>query len=205
LLSKPYRPRLTRRSLIATAAGLAFSSSGSKYAIAQITPDDLPDALDAITKIMPQTPPNLTFTTPKGKQLSLANYRGHPLIVNLWATWCGPCVAEIPSFAALAATLKPAGILILPISIDLGGAQDVRPFYASHNIHNLPILLDPNGDNMTILGTNSVPFSLIINAAGQAVATLDGAANWNTPGMIAYLKSLGTHTQPGNGGGFMPV
>jgi len=204
-LSKPYRPRLTRRSLIATAAGLAFSSSGSKYAIAQITPDDLPDALDAITKIMPQTPPNLTFTTPKGKQLSLANYRGHPLIVNLWATWCGPCVAEIPSFAALAATLKPAGILILPISIDLGGAQDVRPFYASHNIQNLPILLDPNGDNMTTLGTNSVPFSLVINAAGQAVATMDGAANWNTPGMIAYLKSLSPHAQPSGGGGFMPV
>lgn len=145
---------------------------------------------------MPQAAPPVVFQDPTGKRVTLADYAGHALVVNLWATWCGPCVAELPSFAAIAPRLRAAHVLVLPISIDIGGAADVRPFYASHGIRTLPVLLDPNGDNMAVLGTNSIPYSIVINAAGKMVGTMDGAANWNTPRTIAYLKSLGPAPKP---------
>ena len=143
--------------------------------------DDLPDAAAALTQVMPTTAPPLRFTDATGRQLTLQDYLGHALVVNLWATWCGPCIAEIPSFAALAPRVKASGALILPISIDLTGAAVVRPFFARHGISDLPILLNQDGSNMQVLGSNGIPVSVVIDPQGRLVARLDGAANWNTP------------------------
>ena len=81
-------------------------------------------------------------------------------------------------------------MLILPISIDLTGAAVVRPFFARHGISDLPILLNQDGSNMQALDSNGIPVSVVINPLGQLVARLDGAANWNTPGTIAFLRGL---------------
>ncbi|MDE8345546.1 MAG: TlpA disulfide reductase family protein [Acidocella sp.] len=199
------RPQPTRRSIIAAFAGLAAGAGWGKFAVAQPAIEGLPDAADALTQIMPQAAPPVVFHNPAGKRLTLADYRGQALVVNLWATWCGPCVEELPSFAAIAPILRPHGVLILPISIDIGGAADVRPFFASHHIRSLPVLLDPNGNNMGVLGTNAIPYSIIINAAGKMVATMDGAADWNTPRTIAYLEALGSASAPGREARFTPV
>ena len=159
-----------------------------------------------MTQVMPAPAPPLVFTNAKGKRLTLADYAGHALVVNIWATWCGPCVMEIPSLAALAPKLKANGGLVLPVSIDLSGAAAVRPFYASHDIHTLPILLDPNGDSLRVLDTDGVPVTIIINAAGQIVARLEGAANWNTGRMVKFLRSLGDKPPSGDAaGGLIPV
>jgi thiol-disulfide isomerase/thioredoxin len=179
---------LTRRSIIATAAALAAAAGRSKCAVAD---DDLPDAADALTRVMPQPAPRVTFATPGGRHLTLADYAGKILVFNLWATWCRPCVAEIPSFAQAAPQLAASGVLILPVSIDLNGAAAVRPFYAGHGISTLPILLDPNGNNLQALNTPGVPTTIVINGNGQMVAKLLGPANWNTARTRAYLGSLG--------------
>ena len=202
---KPIRPHITRRSIIAAASGLALAGGWSNSAVAQIDETGLPDAADAMTQIMPAPAPHLVFTNSKGTRLVLADCIGHALVVNLWATWCGPCVMEIPSLAALAPKLKASGGLVLPISIDLSGAAAVRPFYASHGIRTLPILLDPNGDNLRVLNTNGIPVTIIINAAGQMVARMDGAANWNTASMVKFLRSLGGKPSSGAADGFTPA
>ncbi|HUW79822.1 MAG TPA: TlpA disulfide reductase family protein [Acidocella sp.] len=189
---KPVRPFLiTRRSIIAAASGLAFAGGWSNSASAQFDESDLPDAVDAMNKVMPTPAPPLVFTDAKGKRLTLADYAGHTLVVNLWATWCPPCIMELPGLAALALKIKPSGGLVLPISIDLNGASAVQPFYAKNDIHGLPVLLDPDGKNLQILHTDGIPVTIIINAAGQMVARLDGAAYWNSKRMVAFLQSLG--------------
>jgi thiol-disulfide isomerase/thioredoxin len=160
------------------------------HAAAQTDDSALPDAADGLDIMAPIAPPPLKFTDAKGRRLSLADYGGHVLVVNLWATWCGPCVDEIPSLATLAAQIEPFGGLVLPISIDTGGAQAVQPFYTQHNITNLPVLLDPDGDNLDLLNTDGVPVTLIINVEGKLVARLDGGANWNTPKIQALLEAL---------------
>jgi thiol-disulfide isomerase/thioredoxin len=154
----------------------------------------LPDAAAALTQVMPTVAPPLRFTDADGQQRTLADYRGHTLVVNLWATWCGPCIAELPTFAALAPQLKQEGALILPISVDVNGAAAVRPFFARHGITDLPILLNQDGSNLQVLNSSGIPVSVVINPAGQMVARLDGAANWNTPGIIGFLRSLGAAT-----------
>lgn len=150
----------------------------------------LPDAADGFDPMAPIAPPNLRFTDAKGTKLSLAGYKTHVLVVNLWASWCGPCVEELPTLAALGQQIQTFGGLVLPISIDAGGAAAVRPFYERHAITSLPILLDPDGDNLDVLDTDGVPVTLVIDPLGRQVARLDGAANWNTPRIRAFLKSL---------------
>jgi thiol-disulfide isomerase/thioredoxin len=150
----------------------------------------MPDAADGIEPMAPSVPPVLNFTDGKGRKLSLADYKGHVLVVNLWATWCGPCVAELPTLAALAEQIRAFGGLVLPISIDTEGAQAVSPFYALHAITNLPVLLNPDGDDLDALNTDGVPVTLVIDHAGMLVARLDGGANWNTPRVLAFLRSL---------------
>jgi len=186
---------------MAGALGLAAAGACGKFARAQA--DDLPDAAEVMTKMMPQAAPALVFSNAGGRRLTLADYAGHALVVNLWATWCGPCADELPSFAALAPKLRPSGGLVLPISIDQNGADTVRPFFASNGIHTLPVLLDPTGANMQVLNTNGVPVTIVVNAAGQMVARIDGAANWDTAGVVAYIRGLaGT---PRDATGFIPV
>jgi thiol-disulfide isomerase/thioredoxin len=187
-MSKPYLH--SRRSIIAAATGLAVSALAGNRATAQTDDSALPDASAMLNSEAPIAAPLLQFTDAKGRKLSLAHYTGHVLVVSLWATWCGPCVQELPSLAALAKQIQPLGALVLPISIDTNGAQAVQPFYALHGINNLPILLDPDGNNLNVLNVDGVPVTLVINADGRLVAQLEGSANWNTPGVLAYLKAL---------------
>ncbi len=197
---KPYR--LTRRSII---AGLAAAAAGSNYARAQVTLGDLPDAAIGLGGGAPRPAPDLKFFSATGKKLSLAGFRGAGLVVNIWASWCPPCVAELPSFAAIAPKLAASKILVLPISIDYEGLKAVQPFYASHRIANLPILLDPDGTTADILGGPGIPITIVINPAGQIVARVDGGANWNTPATLARLHHLAGTPPAAPVSGFQPV
>ncbi len=167
-----------------------MSAFRGNSAQAQISIADLPDAASAIQQIAPSPAPDLKFTDATGKQLSLANYHGNGLVVNIWATWCGPCVAELPTFAAISQSLAKSKILILPISVDLDGNKTVLEFYRSHGITNLPVLLDPDGSVTDALNTNGIPVSIIINPQGQLVGRLDGSANWDSPSTLALIRQL---------------
>jgi thiol-disulfide isomerase/thioredoxin len=150
----------------------------------------LPDAAGQIEQIEPTTAPDLKFTDAAGKPLSLASYRGSGLVVNVWATWCVACVVELPTFAAISKDLAKSSILVLPISIDMDGLKTVQAFYASHNITDLPILLDPGGDALALLNTNGIPVSIIVNPEGQLVGGLDGSVSWNSPATVALIRQL---------------
>jgi thiol-disulfide isomerase/thioredoxin len=201
---KAIRPSLlSRRSIIATATGLAAAVGLGKFSRAQSADSDLPDVATVITRMSPTAAPAFVFFTPAAKRLTLADFAGHTLVVNLWATWCPPCRDELPTFAALAPKLKASGILVLPISIDSNGATAVRPYFKTQDIRTLPILLDENGDNLDALNTDGIPVTVVINPEGKMVARLDGAADWNTPATIAYLQSLGKSRAIPDG--FVPV
>jgi len=191
---------LARRSII---AGLAAAAACSNYARAQVTLDDLPDAAEGLDSVAPSPAPDLKFQDSNGKHLALADFRGAGLVVNIWATWCGPCVAELPSFDAIATQLGRSKILVLPISVDAEGVKAVQPFYKSHQIANLPILLDPDGTATDTLNAPGIPITLVINPAGQLVARVDGGANWNTPATLARLHHLAGQAPVVSG--FQPV
>jgi len=150
----------------------------------------MPDAADALQTGAPVPAPNLRFMDAAGRKLSLADYRGAGLVVNIWATWCGPCVAEFPTLAAVAPVLAAAKILVLPISIDEEGLRVVRAFYTAHQVTGLPILLDPDGSATDALNADGVPITLLVTPAGMAVGRAEGGANWNSSRTVDLLRRL---------------
>ena len=160
----------------------------SNLAYAQTELDALPDAAASWNAFAPVPPPPLVFQNTRGRRLNLTDFKGHVLLVNLWATWCGPCKEELPTFAALAPKLRHFGGLVLPISIDVDGVSTVRDYFRQEGIKTLPILVDPDGNDLDMMQTNGIPVTLVINASGKAVARLDGAANWNTKAVIEFLR-----------------
>jgi thiol-disulfide isomerase/thioredoxin len=198
---------LRRRTILGTCAALAVAGGGGNfYARAQDDGvDDLPDAADGITVSAPRQAPALHFADAAGRRLNLGAFRGAGLVVNVWATWCGPCVAEFPTLAAAAPALAAAKILVLPISIDEEGLKAVKPFYQRHGISTLPMLLDPDGTTTDALNADGVPITIIVNPAGQLVGRAEGAANWNTRRALALVRRLAAPAPAPAEGGFQPV
>lgn len=151
---------------------------------------DLPDASEVWQTFPPVTLPPLAFHDAEGNALGLSDYKGHVLLVNLWATWCGPCRMELPTLAALAPKLKPFGGKILPISVNAEGTDAVQAYFAAQNIKDLPVLADPSGDDLNLLQSQGIPLTMVVRPDGKAVARLEGAADWNNQNVVNFLKGL---------------
>ena len=179
--------RLTRRGLL-VAGTVAAALNGRKPRAAELA------TLRAVTP--PRPAPDAPFKTADGATRRLADYTGKPVLMNLWATWCPPCVAELPSLAVFARTLAPQGIHVLPISADRGGAKTVQAFYAAHSITGLPVLVDPDMNLMHAFGAQGLPTTYVIDAAGRIVGMEEGGMDWGAPEAAAALHAILRTTQP---------
>ena len=142
--------------------------------------------------IVPDSPkplPEIVLADGEGKAGSLADFRGKFVLLNIWATWCVPCRKEMPALDRLQAKLGGPGFQVLTLSIDRGGADAVRKFYADVGIKNLAIALDAKAEAPFKLGTIGVPTTLLINREGQEIGRLIGAAEWDSPTMVEFLSS----------------
>lgn len=179
---------MTRRRLLAGAAGgtLAAALVPRKLYAAEL------HALSSALKLVdPPTPaPDIGFIDAAGKQHHLSEFHGHGMVVNLWATWCSPCVEEMPSLAALSKALAPNDIAVLPLSSDHNGAKAVEAFFVREKITDLPVLLDPEGAAVRAFDAPGLPTSVVINKQGQEVGRVLGAANWSAPEAIAMVRRL---------------
>jgi thiol-disulfide isomerase/thioredoxin len=138
----------------------------------------------------PAPPPPFAFTDAEGKEHGAADFAGHGLVVNLWATWCLPCIAEMPALDRAQAMLAAEGVHVLALSSDREGRAKVEPFYRDHGIRHLGLWLDPRGAAQRALGARGLPTTLIIDRKGQERARLEGAAEWDGPELIAAIRRL---------------
>lgn len=151
----------------------------------------LPELASVLTPTDPPVAPApITFTDKNGTPHQLAEFLGHGMVINLWATWCVPCVAEMPALAALARTLAPDDIAVMPLSSDRGGLAKVQTYFDEHHISGLPILLDPKGSAGEAWGARGIPTTLIIDRLGRERARAEGAANWATPAAAELIRKL---------------
>jgi thiol-disulfide isomerase/thioredoxin len=132
----------------------------------------------------------ISFVDAEGGVHTLAEYLGSGVVLNLWATWCAPCVAELPSLASLAEKLAADHVVALPLSSDHGGAAAVRQFYQTHGIENLPILLDPQGDAMRAMGVDGIPATFLIDRKGMERASVAGGEDWGSDAAVARVRQL---------------
>jgi thiol-disulfide isomerase/thioredoxin len=134
--------------------------------------------------------PNTQFADENGQLTNLAEFRGKITIVNLWATWCGPCIKEMPSLARLATLLPADQFNVIAISQDKGGAAVTKPFLDRHRIHGLPIFFDPMGRMFRDFGGRGMPTTFIIRQDGVVISRLEGFTDWDAQNVVAYLRSL---------------
>jgi thiol-disulfide isomerase/thioredoxin len=122
--------------------------------------------------------PEMAFEDGQGQPVRLSAFRGRPLLVNLWATWCGPCVIEMPSLDALAAR-EGDGLRILAISQDdPDGRRKVTDFFAAHHFARLEPFLDGRMQVMQALRVDTLPTTVLYNSQGEEVWRMTGMTDW---------------------------
>ena len=133
--------------------------------------------------------PDFTFPGLDGKKVSLADHKGKVVLLNIWATWCAPCVAEMPSMEKLYQELKDEGFEILAVSVDESGAGAVNPFMEKHKL-GFPVLLDTKADIKNLYHATGIPESFIIDENGIIVEKIIGPRDWADSGAIRFFRNL---------------
>ena len=134
--------------------------------------------------------PAFTFQDGDGAERTMASFPGQGVVINLWATWCPPCVAEMPALERLARSLAAERIAVLPFSSDRGGRAVVEAFYQRLGLTGLGIWLDPRGAAARAMGVRALPTTIIVDRGGQERARLEGDAAWDTAPFVAAIRRL---------------
>ena len=121
--------------------------------------------------------PATSFQDPQGRPVTMAAFRGRPLLVNLWATWCGPCIVEMPSLDRLAAARSD--IQVIALSQDMEGREAVTRFFSQRNFQRLQPYLDARLDFMAALRIDTLPTTILYDAEGREVWRMTGMAEWD--------------------------
>ena len=131
----------------------------------------------------------IKFEVAQKRSLSLVDFKGRVVVLNIWATWCGPCRREMPALDRLQAALGGPDFAALPVSIDRGGIETVTKFYGEIAIRNLPIYIDVSSQALRELGAVGLP-TLILDRSGQEVSRVVGPAEWDAPEIAEFLKPI---------------
>lgn len=119
------------------------------------------------------------FLDPAGKPVTLAAFRGRPVLVNLWATWCGPCVREMPTLETLAARTE-GKLKVLTVSQDRDGV-DLAPTFEKGGFKRLERYRDPEQKLGFALGSGMLPTTILYDEAGKEVWRMVGGLDWDGP------------------------
>ena len=138
----------------------------------------------------PQPGSDVAFTTPEGGEHRLADWQGKYVLVNFWATWCGPCRKEMPALNAIQKEFEGDAFEVVTIATGRNDLTGIRKFFEKEGVDALPILLDPRSQlarDMAVLG---LPISVILNPEGEEIARMRGDADWASESGRAIIAAL---------------
>jgi thiol-disulfide isomerase/thioredoxin len=159
------------------------------------TPDrvtrDLSTGTLAAFVVHPEPRPvgDIGFINADQTPLSLADWKGRVVLVNLWATWCGPCREEMPALAELQRQLGSEDFEVVAISLDRQGAEVAKPFLDEVGAEALGLYLDPSTDVLAEFRAVGLPASMLIDRSGREVGRMFGPADWASPEAIRLIKA----------------
>ncbi len=126
----------------------------------------------------------------RNEAMTPAQFKGSVLVVNLWATWCAPCVKELPSLDRLQAAYPSTDLKVLLISQDAGGFEDIDKKWPSYKIQNLDSYADPDGGYTDAFRTPGLPMTIIYDRRGKEVGRIMKPVAWDGPDAKALLDAL---------------
>jgi thiol-disulfide isomerase/thioredoxin len=154
------------------------SAGGAAAPIGQFIPAD-----------PPRPAPDVSFTAESGGNVSFADFHGRLVLLNLWATWCIPCIREMPALDRLQEKLGGTDFAVVLVSEDRGGAKIVDPFFAKLGLANLKTYLDPKSNVGHGFGVAGLPTSILIGRDGTILGSVQGAASWDGAAFEALIRS----------------
>ena len=170
---------------------LAFGSSANPAASTDKTKAATESTVDKINLLahgFPLKP--VPFTDAEDNPHDFSQYRGKVLLVNMWATWCPPCVRELPALQRFAKKFDQEKLAFLPISIDQEGKDKVKPFLVSVGMPDFDSFYDPKMALDAIFPLDTIPATFILDGSGTLIAFVRSFVDWDDPKAEALLNSL---------------
>lgn len=180
--------RVDKRFFGVIASTLALAAFSVHAADKTEKPGPTPVAVELLEAPTPFS--GLNYIDKDGKATAL-NASQHALtIVHFWATWCTPCIAELPEVDALHQELTPKGVQVLAIALDGAKPQKILDFYAKHGIRHLPFAADKDNGALTVAKVKQLPATLFLNRDGKLIARADGVVDWESAQTKAVVEKL---------------
>lgn len=139
--------------------------------------------------------PDVAWTNGNGDSRTLADFRGKVVMVNFWASWCAPCLRELPSIDRLQAIMAGDDFTVVAINIDQEGLRVAQPFAQRLNLASLSLYLDPRSIVSRAMGVQVMPTTVLYDRTGRELGRLEGSAEWDTPEAQALLQYYIDETQ----------
>jgi len=157
-----------------------------------------PSVLNRLQATPSQPPaPQIGFVDAAGKKMTLADFKGRYVLVNLWATWCGPCINELPELARLQRALPKDRFVVAPVDVlERLDADRLRDFLQMHSADGLPVYIDSDRRTQQGFVANELPLTVLIDRNGHEVARATGGQHWADPASVAWMKALSTPAAP---------
>jgi thiol-disulfide isomerase/thioredoxin len=144
---------------------------------------------DNFTLLAPPVPaPGTTFKDADGRPLTLGAFQGRVVLLNFWATWCAPCIREMPSLDRVQARFEDEGLSVVAVSEDFAGLPVVRPFFERLGLEHLKVYLDVDFALLKALGVQGLPTTLLIDRQGRLVGGMEGPAEWDEDDAAALIR-----------------
>ena len=156
--------------------------------------------LDLANKLRPAVTAEGALDTPffnaKKEKITISGLKGRGVIMNFWATWCAPCVREMPALNNLAQMLKGSGVEVMAISEDRKPFKKVPPFLEANDLNSLDLYYDVKGKLSKKLGVEGLPTTVLLGADGELKGRVIGVLEWDDPETVKYLVwALGPQNQ----------
>jgi thiol-disulfide isomerase/thioredoxin len=179
-----------RRYILSGALAAAALPAAAIPSLAGVKPDMARGAMERFKlTAQPKPLPDLEIQNADDKPMKLSDFKGKVVLLNFWATWCAPCVKEMPSLDRLQAEFPKDRFLIVPLSIDGPTKPKVAPFYRDQKLANLGIYFDKGRKTMQGLEVTLLPTSILVDAEGRELGRIEGDADWDMPESIALMKA----------------
>lgn len=143
----------------------------------------------------PAAVPQVAIADASGARLSLGSFKGKYVLLNLWATWCGPCVKELPALAKLKSAAAGANFAVVAVDVGRNTTGEARAFLDTHDAKALDTYVDSNIALLRAFNAFGLPLTVLIDPQGREIGRAVGPAQWDSKDAIEYFKALAT-TKP---------